>query len=124
MAFCQHGGCMKSLVERFQCLSCGHSGLYIGQIEGQGEGVVCFTCDGRGWVTKKSALNVFGPNGLLPFVRRASRRSSVLKVFLAHPSRTCHSENSVTYDQFLRGKRPEEGGLSGGIIADGHGVAF
>ena len=40
----------KKIVVKYECPSCGGSGLYCGFMEGPGQAVVCVSCEGTGRV--------------------------------------------------------------------------
>lgn len=83
-----------------ECSSCGGTGVYCGFAEPKGTGVVCLNCDGTGCSTIKYK----------PFTG-LKRRTGVEKVMLSRGTFIMTgvgpAGSSVTYEEFMSGKRPQ-----------------
>ena len=53
-----------------ECSSCRGTGLYKGMGEGEGAAVICYTCDGKGWVKVKETFAKFTKRRLRRDVER------------------------------------------------------
>ena len=87
------------------CSACGATGIYRGFAESKGVGVICCTCGGEGFTTKEEGD--VAPN------RRFAERKHRDDVERVHWSRGSFigtgvgpTEHSVSYGEFLAGKRP------------------
>lgn len=85
---------------KVECSSCGGSGVYCGFAEPKGTGVVCVYCDGTGGktISYKPFEGLKKREGV-----RTVRRSA--GTFIGTGVGPVGS--SVSYDEFLNGKRPQ-----------------
>ena len=89
---------MQSL--EVQCGTCRGTGVYHGFAEPKGVGVVCGECDGTGAKTLKyEPFTGLKQRNDVETVRRSA--GSLL------PTGVGPTGGSVTYEEFLQGKRPE-----------------
>ncbi len=79
-----------------ECPSCGGTGLYVGFAEPKGYAVICVTCDGTG--CQKIVYK--------PFVKRKPR-SGITKVMSGAGWASAASRPSISYEDFLAGRKPE-----------------
>ena len=89
---------MRNKVEA-ECSACGGTGLYSGMCEGKGVAVICRICDGSGCEIIEYK----------PFTRRRGRRD-IKKVRLSRGLSIITGcgplGGSISYKEFLAGKRP------------------
>lgn len=89
-----------------ECESCRGTGLYSGMCEGEGVAVICLGCNGTGCAEV----------AYKPFVKRRGRRD-IKTVRLSRGSFIATGVgpmgSSITYQEFLKGKRPVTGEKKG-----------
>ena len=95
--------CLCEVRMDVNCPSCNATGIYKGHAEGRGIGVVCLTCDGKGYIQKEVL-------GDYKFYIGRKKRKDVDAVFLSKGRKLCWGPygESVTYREFLAGKMPTE----------------
>lgn len=80
------------------CEACKGTGLYRGMREGPGEAVICVRCHGSGKQTKE----LFDGRKIRGDVK-VVRLSGGVCMFAGSPGK-----QTVTYEEFLNGQRPEQ----------------
>lgn len=89
---------MKQSVKA-ECSSCGASGIYHGFAEPKETGVVCLNCDGTG--AREIEYVPFTTRRVRYDINKVSQSRGSLLVTGVGPV-----GNTITYDEFLSGKRP------------------
>ncbi len=90
-------------MNKWNCSSCGGTGIYTGLCEGPGQGVVCKTCKGSGAIENKPSYKPKEFTGLV-------RRSDIERVYVGNGTLIFFGAGpkgaGVSYEEFFNGKMP------------------